>query len=186
MTDAAPATPWHRDPVRRRRIVLVLIVTTLTVIADLWTKAWAWDRLRDGEPITLIEHWLYFKFGFNTGSAFSFLDDAEWSRAFFIGITLLALGYMAWLTHKMTTRGAYGFVAVGMIAGGAIGNLHDRFVRQLEVRIDGEVATRYGVVDFIQFFYDWDGGRYWPIFNVADSALVVGVGLLLIYMRGRS
>ncbi len=159
------------------------VTIALALLADLWTKSWAWDTLRDGQPVELIEHVLYFKFGFNTGSAFSFLRDAEWSRMFFIGVTVLALGYMAWLTHKMPTRRRYGFVAVGLIAGGALGNLHDRFVRQLEVHIDGELATRHGVVDFVQFYYDWDGGNYWPIFNVADVALVVGVGLLLIYIR---
>lgn len=178
-----PHVPWHRDPVRRRRIGLVTVVVALTLALDLWTKSWAWETLRDGEPVELIEHVFYFKFGFNTGSAFSFLRDAEWSRLFFIGVTVLALGYMAWLTHKMPTRRHYGFVAVGLIAGGALGNLHDRFARQLEVHVDGELVTRYGVVDFLQFYYDWDGGNYWPIFNVADVALVVGVGLLLIYIR---
>jgi signal peptidase II len=175
--------PWHQDPTRRRRIALVAVVVILTLVADLWSKSWAWHTLRDGDPVELVEHVFYLKFGFNTGSAFSFLRDAEWSRMFFIGVTVLALGYMAWLTHKMPTSRRYGFVAVGLIAGGALGNLHDRFVRQLEVHLDGELVTRYGVVDFLQFYYDWDGGNYWPIFNVADIALVVGVGLLLIYIR---
>jgi signal peptidase II len=178
-----PHVPWHQDPTRRRRIALVTVVIALTLLADLWSKSWAWDTLRDGEPIALVEHVFYFKFGFNTGSAFSFLRDAAWSRLFFIGVTVLSLGYMAWLTQRMPTRRRYGFVAVGFIAGGALGNLHDRFVRQLDVHLDGERVTRYGVVDFLQFYYDWDGGNYWPIFNVADVALVVGVGLLLIYIR---
>jgi len=179
----SPKLAWYRDPQRRGRLALVGIVVVLTLIADLWSKAWAWDTLRDADPVTLIDHVLYLKFGFNTGSAFSFLRDAEWSRMFFIGVTVLALVYMGWLAYRMPTRRAYGFVAVGMIAGGALGNLHDRFVRQLEVYLDGERILRYGVVDFLQFYYDWDDGDYWPIFNVADVALVVGVGLLLIYIR---
>lgn len=179
----AQVSKWYQDPRRVRRLGLVGLVVALTIIADLWTKAWAWDTLRDGEPIAVVEHVLYLKFGFNTGSAFSFLRDAEWSRIFFIGVTVLALGYMAWLAHRMPTQRAYGFVAVGMIAGGALGNLHDRFVRQLDVHTNGELVTRYGVVDFVQFYYDWEDGDYWPIFNVADMALVVGVGLLLIYIR---
>jgi signal peptidase II len=183
MAETKPEVAWHADPKRRKRIAQVTLVIALTLIFDLWSKAWAWDRLREGEPIALIEHVFYFKFGFNTGSAFSFLRDAEWSRLFFIGVTVLALGYMAWLTHKMPTKKAYGFVAVGMIAGGALGNLHDRFVRQLDVNLNGELVTRYGVVDFLQFYYNWEDGKYWPIFNVADVALVVGVGLLLIYIR---
>jgi signal peptidase II len=169
--------------VRRRRIALVTAVAAATLTLDLWTKAWAWDTLRDGDPITVIEHVVYLKFGFNTGAAFSFLRDAEWSRGFFIVVTLLALAYMAWLTHRMPTRRRYGFAAVGMIAGGALGNLHDRFVRTLEVEIDGARVVRSGVVDFLQFYYDWEGRRYWPIFNVADTALVIGVLLLLLYIR---
>ncbi len=174
---------WHQDPQRRKRIGLVAAVVFLTVAFDLATKYWAWETLREGDPVTVVEHVFYLKFGFNTGSAFSFLRDASWSRMFFIAVTLLALVYMAWLTHKMPTRHRYGFVAVGMIAGGALGNLHDRFARQLEVIVGGEVVTRHGVVDFLQFYYDWDEGKYWPIFNVADVALVIGVGLLLIYIR---
>jgi lipoprotein signal peptidase len=65
------------------------------------------------------------------------------------------------------------FVAIGLIASGALGNLHDRFVRVL----DGN----YGVVDFIVVFY-WPGKR-WPAFNIADAALVAGVLLFMIYLR---
>ena len=171
------------SPSRRSRIILVLVVVALVLVADLWTKQWAWDNLRDGEAVTVIEHVFYLKYGFNTGAAFSFLRDATWARTFFIAVTFFALGYMAWLAWKMPTKHGYGFVAVALIAGGAAGNLHDRFVRIDTVNINGELVERTGVVDFLQFFYNWDAGKYWPIFNVADSALVCGVFLLLIYIR---
>lgn len=164
---------------RLGRLGLAAAVFALALGADLWSKQWAWDTLRAGPPVKVIPDVLHFKFGFNTGSAFSFLSDASWAREFFIGITLLALAYMAWLALSMPIRQRFGFVAVGLIAGGAAGNLHDRFVRSIP---EGpEQVERFGVVDFIQFFYDFQGGHYWPIFNIADSALMVGVGLLLLF-----
>lgn len=167
------------SPRRLGRLGLAFAVFALALGADLWSKQWAWDTLRTGPPVKVIPNILHFKFGFNTGSAFSFLSDASWAREFFIAITLLALAYMTWLAISMPLRQRYGFVAVGLIAGGAAGNLHDRFVRSIPT--GPEQQERYGVVDFIQFFYDFQGEHFWPIFNVADSALMLGVGLLLLF-----
>ena len=163
-------------PPRQSRLIQVAVITALVVIADLWSKAWAWGRLKDGDPITVIENWFYFEFGFNTGSAFSLGRDAGWARMAFIAVTILALLYMARLAMTLPTRFGVAFVSVSMVAGGAIGNLHDRLFRLMEIR--GEV--RHGVVDFIKVFY-WPG-KVWPTFNIADVALVVGVGLLLIFL----
>lgn len=169
-------------PQRTQRIILVFVAIACVLALDLSSKAWAWANLRNGESVEVIEGLFYLKFGFNTGAAFSFLRDANWARGFFILITLGALGYMGWLAARMPTARWWGFVAVGMIAGGALGNLHDRFVRTMNVPHEGQIVERYGVVDFLQFYYPWDPDHYWPIFNVADSALVVGVGLLLVYI----
>jgi signal peptidase II len=155
---------------------LVAGVVAIVVALDLWTKAWAWHTLRDGQVVTVIENWAYFEFGFNTGSAFSFLRDASYARATFIGVTLLALAYMGKLTMTLPTRFAGAFVAIALVMGGALGNLHDRLFRMMETR--GEM--RHGVVDFIKVFY-WPG-KEWPTFNVADVALVVGVGLLFVFL----
>jgi signal peptidase II len=183
MPSDTPATTAP-DANRTQRLILAGIVLVLSLTLDLWSKAWVWDNLRDGHEVELIPRLFYFKFGFNTGSAFSFLRDESWARGFFITVTFLALGYMAWLAMKMPTKRAYGFVAVGLIAAGAAGNLHDRFFRQMEVFIPGEGRVmRHGVVDFLQVFLNYDTGNYWPIFNVADSSLVCGVALLLIYLH---
>lgn len=169
-----------RDSTRLQRLVLAFVIFLLALGADLWSKQWAWDTLRRGYALKVIPDVLHFKFGFNTGSAFSLLSNASWAREFFITITLLALLYMAWLATQLSTRYRYGFVAIGLIAGGAAGNLHDRLVRNIPLA--GSDVDRYGVVDFIQFFYDFSGKSYWPIFNIADSALMCGVGLLLLFM----
>lgn len=172
------------EAARTQRLILAGIIFVISLTLDLWSKAWVWDNLRDGHSVEIIPRLFYFKFGFNTGSAFSFLRDESWARGFFITVTFLALGYMAWLAMKMPTIKAYGFIAIGLISAGAAGNLHDRFFRIMEVYIEGEGRVeRHGVVDFLQVFLNYETGNYWPIFNVADSSLVCGVALLLIYLH---
>lgn len=156
--------------------MLAAMVAAVTLALDLWSKAWAWANLREGESVTVVENWFYLEFGFNTGSAFSFLRDASYARVVFILVTLLALAYMFRLAMTLPTRWSSAYVAIAMVAGGAMGNLHDRLVRVMELR--GE--PRYGVVDFIKIFY-WPD-KPWPTFNVADIALVAGVALLFIFL----
>ncbi|KIG16581.1 Lipoprotein signal peptidase [Enhygromyxa salina] len=179
----SPDKPQPPEPSRNSRLLVVAIVFAVAIGLDLWSKAWAWEHLKDGPSVEVIEHFFYLKFGFNTGSAFSFLRDESWARYFFITVTFLALGYMGWLAWKMPTSRVYGFIAVGLIAAGAAGNLHDRFVRVMPVWMNGEFVERHGVIDFLQFYYPWKQDSYWPIFNVADTALVCGVALLLIFLH---
>lgn len=176
VTPAATAEPATIDPPRAGRLWIATGVLVVLLVLDLVSKQWAWDTLRAGDVTTVVDGWVYFEFGFNTGSAFSLLRDASWSRLLFIGITFLALIYMGHLARTLPTRFTSAFVAIGMIASGALGNLHDRFLRTMIV--DG--AERYGVVDFIKVFY-WKG-KPWPTFNVADVALVAGVLLLLLFL----
>ena len=160
-------------PSRSGRIALVLGVLIPTLALDLWTKAWAWDNLRQQAGKVIVDGFFRLEFAFNTGSAFGFLRDADWARAFFIAVTVGALVYMARLALTLPTRAPSAFVAIGLIAGGALGNLHDRFIRTF--------LDHHGVVDFIVVNY-WPGKR-WPAFNIADAALVAGVLLFMIYLR---
>lgn len=172
------------EPSRNGRLVLATVVALIAFALDLWTKQWAWDNVRppDGHAISVIDRVFYLRYGFNTGSAFSFLRDVSWARTFFIVVTLFALSYMVWMVVTMPTKRGYGFVAVALIGGGAAGNLYDRITRVDTVLIGGESVERHGVVDFLQVYLNYDTNYYWPIFNIADSALCVGVGLLLIFM----
>lgn len=167
------ATTDASTPSRRGRLALILGILAPTLALDLWTKAWAWENLRNQPGQIIVDGFFRFEFAFNTGSAFGFLRDAGWSRAFFIVVTVAALVYMARLAMTIPTRAPSAFVAIGLIAAGALGNLHDRFVR---VFLD-----QYGVVDFIVVNY-WPGKR-WPAFNIADAALVAGVLLFMLYLR---
>lgn len=177
MTDASSTSA--ATPSRKQRLIETVVVMAITLALDLWSKAWAWENLRN--PLVkkeIIKDWFEFEFGFNTGAAFSFLRDASYARMVFIGVTILALIYMGRLAWTMPTKFRTAFMAVALVAGGALGNLHDRLVRQLDIRGTGEL--QYGVVDFIKVHY-WEG-KVWPTFNIADVALVVGVGLLFIFL----
>ena len=99
----------------------------------------------------------------NAGAAFSFLADAGgWQRLFFIAVSVVASIWIVWLLRQYPQQRIF-CLALGMILGGAIGNLIDRVL--------------FGaVVDFLQFHY---AGYYFPSFNVADSAITCGAGLLI-------
>ncbi len=99
----------------------------------------------------------------NTGAAFSMLAGAGgWQRLFFIAIAIAASLWVVWLLRRHPQQKLF-CLALGMILGGAIGNLIDRVL--------------FGaVVDFVQVHY---AGYFFPAFNVADSAITCGAGLLI-------
>ena len=84
------------------------------------------------------------------------------------------------LAFKLPTSPAAPFVAVGLTAAGALGNLHDRLFRELLIVGEG---IRPGVVDFIVVFVG--KGRRWPAFNVADVALLIGGSVLFWFLARR-
>lgn len=176
-SSAAPVPASGPDPRRRRAVIATSVAALGFLILDLATKSWAWQTLREGPRVTVIDRWFYFDFSFNTGSAFGFLRGHDFSRPLFIVITLATVLYMAMLVRKLPTQRLYGFVAIGCIIGGALGNLHDRLIRQM--LMNGEL--KHGVVDFIQIYYA-QGSPAWPNFNIADVALVIGVLLLIPFL----
>lgn len=135
----------------------------LIIILDQLTKFWVVSALRPGQ---IIELTLFFNlvFVFNPGAAFSFLSDAGgWQRWFFV---VLALAVSGWLTLLIRQHASERLLplAAAMILGGALGNVIDR------VRLGA-------VVDFLDVHA---AGWHWPAFNVADSAISVGVVLLVV------
>jgi signal peptidase II len=103
---------------------------------------------------------------YNTGAAFSFLAQAGgWQRWFFSLIALMVVVGISWRLVKIAETSRLEALALTCVLGGAIGNLYDRLV--------------YGhVVDFLQFH--WQQVWYFPAFNVADSAITIGVILMLL------
>ena len=161
------------SPSRQSRLFVVLVVALAALGADLATKAWAWATVRH-QPIIVSDGLLHFEFGFNTGAAFGVLRDASWGRGLFFVVAALAIAYLGRIAFTLPRKSATPFVAIGLIMGGVLGNLHDRLFRTMET-LNG---IRHGVVDFVVVFY-WPDKR-WPAFNVADAALVVGVALFML------
>ena len=172
--DDAPALDESTDPAGSasagdasaerppRRLAIVASVAIAVVIADQASKRWAIDRLSGGDVVNVIGS-LRFNLFFNTGVAFSLGSDGG------IGpwVSLLAIGVVVAVSFGTTSRYPLGAVASGLISGGAIGNLLDRAFR-------GDQGFLHGaVVDFIDL-------QWWPVFNIADAAIVVGAILLVI------
>lgn len=137
-------------------------VSATVVAADLATKAWVSRALSYGDVVE-VTPFFNFVLTHNTGAAFSFLAGAGgWQRWFF---TVVAIAISAALVVMLRRphRDRLVPLALALVLGGALGNLWDR-------------VTLGHVVDFVQLHA---GGYYWPAFNVADSAITVGVVLLI-------
>ena len=141
------------------RKTLFLACAAVVVVLDQITKWMASARLELGEPVSLFGDFVRLTLVHNTGAAFGLFPG---SRGPFIVISIVAIGVVLYLFLRETHRNALNRVLLGCILGGAIGNLIDR--------------VRLGwVVDFIDMGL---GQTRWPVFNVADSAVTLGVVFL--------
>jgi signal peptidase II len=141
-------------------------IVSVVLVLDQLTKYVVEARIRLYDVITVIPGFFNLTHVRNRGAAFGILADlpASWRSAFFVTITIVAVAVIAVLIRKTHERLLV--TAFSLIAGGAVGNVIDRI--------------RYGeVVDFIQWYVK---SYYWPSFNVADSAISIGVALLAIDM----
>lgn len=153
---------------RNAAFIRWLLLALLVVILDQASKAWILANFRLAE-YQVITPYFNLVLAFNPGAAFSFLSDAGgWQKWFFVA---LALGISGWLVMMLYQSARQPVaerllpMALSLILGGAIGNVIDR------LRFDA-------VVDFLDFHV---AGYHWPAFNAADSAISVGVALLLLH-----
>ena len=150
----------------KKKYLWVASIMGIVLILDQYTKHFVDTHIRKHEIVTVIPGFFNLTNVRNPGAAFGILSGIHgaWRSIFFISMTLTALIVIAVLIRKTHERLL--IFAFSLIAGGAIGNVIDR--------------VRYGeVVDFIQWYVK---SYYWPSFNVADSAISIGVGLLAIDM----
>ena len=154
-----------------RRWKIFSIVLVVNLVADQLTKWWAKatlpvDSRGWGIPQVFIENFWDWQLSYNQGSAFGLFHGIGGARIFLtiIGIgALVAVGFMVKNAGEKQTRLVVG---LGMVAGGAIGNIVDRVIHG-------------SVTDFVVWkYYE----STWPTFNVADVSLVIGVGLMLLDM----
>jgi len=148
----APATSAPRWP---------FAIALVAVIADQLTKRWFLNEYALYESREVIPGFFNFTRTFNTGAAFSLFKDHP-EVLTLVSVTVFAL--MVIFRVKLFENNKVEQVAFGLIAGGIVGNLTDR--------------VQYGhVIDFIHWYV---GDYSWPIFNIADSCICVGVGLYMI------
>jgi signal peptidase II len=163
----APATP----PARRPRTRLLLALAALVLLVDLATKLLVVATIDRGEDIRVLGGLVYLTHARNTGAAFSFAEG------FTVVFTLIAVAVSVVILRTARRLFSTGWaVALGLVLGGALGNLVDRVFRD-------PGFLRGGVVDFVSVFAP--DGEVYPVFNVADSAIVCG-GVLgaLLAIRG--
>jgi signal peptidase II len=149
--------------------MLKLYLISLSIfLLDILTKNYIQNKIMYGDQVEITSFLSFVHFQ-NPGAAFSFLSDqGGWQRYFLIAISLLAVIYIPWLINQYK-KNMLIVIGLLLILGGAIGNLYDRI--------------SYGyVIDFIYFHI---AEFYWPAFNVADSAISIGV-LLFLYGSFRS
>ena len=138
--------------------MIVYILAILTIILDQVSKWYVQTHFRIGESIPVIPdifHWTYIV---NHGAAFGILMHQRWIFLLIVALLVTAL-YLG--RHRLAKAPLYDRIGTGTLLGGALGNGWDRLYLG-------------GVVDFFDF-------RIWPIFNVADIAICVGVPLLILY-----
>ncbi len=147
--------------------LLLFGVTLFILVLDQLTKRSILAKFRLGDSIDVITGYFNITYVQNRGAAFGLLSQADPSFRvpFFIIVPLVALGSIAFVFRKIPNRDIKLSTALSLVISGAIGNLLDR------------VYLGY-VVDFLDFHWRW--GYHFPAFNVADSAICVGVGILML------
>ena len=144
----------------------MLAIGAVVVLVDQLTKAWAVNSLQGQPPVEVIVTLLQWSFATNSGAAFSFGSGSTWVFTIFATIIIAAVLYV---TPKVTNR--WWAVSLGLILGGGAGNLIDRIFREPGI-------GQGHVIDFIRV-------PNWPVFNIADMAVVTGAILaVLLSLKG--
>ncbi|MBN1436938.1 MAG: signal peptidase II [Sedimentisphaerales bacterium] len=151
------------------------LVALLGLIADQVSKVWAVGALNSGadgsangsDAIVVINNYVVFRLVHNTGAV---AGVASGKTGLLIAASLLAMGFLFWLFVSSKQQQWFGHIALGLLFGGALGNMWDRVFR------GGKV------VDFVEVDLHFWPCNPWPTFNVADVLLCVGVAALLLSM----
>jgi signal peptidase II len=150
------------------RAFMWYLLSLVVIIIDQWTKWLAQTNLAFHEPIPVIEPFLNWTLAYNYGAAFSFLaDQAGWQKWFFAGLALIMSLFLIGYLVKAPRKAKLLSLGLALVLGGAIGNLIDRLLHG-------------HVIDFIHVHYAdvW----HYPIFNIADIGICIGVALIVIDM----
>lgn len=150
----------------RSNLRLLSIMTAIIVALDQATKLYIDHAFRLYESVTVIENLFNITYVRNKGAAFGILSESAYRVPFFITVSLAAAAGIIWYLSRLEANKKLAAFALSLVFSGAIGNLIDR------IRL-GEV------IDFLDVHWHQ---YHWPAFNVADSAITVGVALLIVDM----
>jgi signal peptidase II len=150
---------------RHRRTPLLAGVAAIVLVADVVTKLVAVAKLAHRPRVTVVPHVLWLTFTRNAGAAFSVGTGATW---IFTAVAVVVVVVILRTARSLVSSGWA--VSLGLLLGGALGNLSDRIFRS-------PGPLRGHVVDWIEL-------PHWPIFNIADASIVVG-GVLAVLLASR-
>ena len=154
----------------RKRLVLFVPVLLVTLALDQLTKAWARGALEPGATEAVIGSFWNWRLSFNTGMAFSLGHDSSVARVLLPLIAVAACTAVTWMALRTPEGRRVEIAGLALVGAGALGNVIDRIAH-------GKVT------DFVL----WKAFGYsWPVFNVADVALVLGVAALLLWRGPRA
>ncbi len=148
------------------KYLILLVVAPVIILLDQATKLLVLSRFKLSESLPVVDGFFNLTYVRNTGAAFGMLADAPeaFRVPFFLLLPMGALAFILWVLRRIGPGELKVAWALALVFGGAVGNLIDR--------------ARYGyVVDFLDFH--WDYRYHFPAFNVADSAICVGVAVLM-------
>jgi signal peptidase II len=170
---AVTEPPGRTRPGYTRAALAALGITAvLAVVLDQVVKVLATHHLTEGDPVRILGGLIYLSLLRNGGAAFSFGTGVTWV---FPLITLAVIVWIGWMARRL--RSVPWAIALGLVLGGALGNLLDRLFR-------APGPFRGHVVDMLSLFAPY--GKGFAVFNVADSCLTVGVILaILLELSGR-
>jgi signal peptidase II len=152
----------------KNKYIRFFIVAAVVAIIDQISKTLVLAKMPLYKTIPIVKGFFSLTHVHNPGGAFGFLaqNGSPWRHWTFLGAAVLALGLILYFHHQTPRTHPYLALGLSLIFGGAIGNLIDR--------------VRFGeVVDFLDFYV---ASHHWPTFNVADSAVSVGVGIFIIHI----
>ncbi|MFO7577784.1 MAG: signal peptidase II [Pelovirga sp.] len=147
-----------------KKYPLFVTVVALCLVFDQLSKLYIVKAFALGQVKVLISNHAYITHVRNPGAAFGLFADSAWRLPFFLSVALVALVAILWYLRSLPAAATWMHLALGLVFGGAIGNVIDR------IRF-GEVIDFIGVHWYVY---------HWPSFNVADSAICVGVGIMLV------
>lgn len=173
---------WNFPSVRSPAAVSRFVLTTLIGLGlDLWTKSLAAAHLAGGRGVEFIPGWLRFDYTENRGAVFGIGQGHRW---LFVFVSILAIVFLSWLFAASRRRQWYYQILLGMLLAGVLGNMYDRivlsYVRDMIWALPGWHWPGTWTIPLLGYpaaardVFPW-------IFNVADTLLCTGVGLMIIY-----